>query len=51
MKILKCGEGYLHTTICESCKSELEYIDSDIKTYTGEHYIGTEHGELNNFDK
>lgn len=51
MKILKYGEGYLHTTICESCKSELEYTDSDIKTDTGDHYIGTEHNGLNDFDK
>ena len=34
MKILKYGEGYLKTTTCKDCKSELEYVPTDIQYYT-----------------
>ena len=30
MKILKYGEGYPKIVMCNSCKSELEYISEDI---------------------
>jgi hypothetical protein len=31
MKILKYGEGYPKTVVCDNCKSELEYTLADIK--------------------
>jgi hypothetical protein len=34
MKILKYGEGYPKTATCKECKSELEYVLTDIKHYT-----------------
>lgn len=34
MKILKYGEGYPKTVTCDGCKSELEYIDKDIYSWT-----------------
>lgn len=30
MKILKYGEGYPKTVVCEHCKSELEYDNKDV---------------------
>lgn len=34
MKILKYGEGYPKTVVCEHCKSELEYNSKDIYSWT-----------------
>lgn len=34
MKILKYGEGYPKTAICEHCGSELEYEPQDIFEYS-----------------
>ena len=34
MKILKYGEGYPKTVICDGCKSELEYNFEDIYSWT-----------------
>jgi hypothetical protein len=34
MKILKYGEGYPKTVVCDNCKSELEYNSKDIYSRT-----------------
>ena len=34
MKILKYGDGYPKTIICNRCKSELEYDHKDIYSWT-----------------
>lgn len=31
MKILKYGEGYPKTVVCDECKSTLEYVYNDIR--------------------
>lgn len=33
MKILKYGDGYPKTIVCERCKSELQYVIPDIESY------------------
>jgi hypothetical protein len=38
MKILKYGEGYPETVVCDHCKSELEYELKDIHMST-DHYM------------
>ena len=39
MKVLKYGDGHLRTTICEECKSELEYGTNDVDTIISDHEI------------
>lgn len=34
MKILKYGEGYPKTVVCDNCKSELEYNDREVFSWT-----------------
>jgi hypothetical protein len=36
MKILKYGDGYPKIEICEHCKSELEYTQSDVTYFDSE---------------
>ena len=43
MKILKYGEGYPKTVICNDCKSELEYGLEDMDSY---HWVYTDKVEF-----
>jgi ribosomal protein S27E len=39
MKILKYGDGYPKTVVCEHCGSELEYETNDVYSYYKTNYL------------
>lgn len=51
MKVLKYGDGHLHTTICEECKSELEYSTNDIDTIISDHETHLDDGIIERWQK
>ena len=51
MKILKYGEGYPKTIVCDKCQSELEYNPDDIECSITDHDLNSGDGKIQRWQR
>lgn len=51
MKVLKYGDGYPKTIVCDKCQSELEYSPDDIKSSITDHELKLGDGKIQRWQR